>query len=92
MGLTSGQPEQLADGDAVGPAGDRDLGLAVDHHHDCLEGRGVLAEALAGVEGERRDGSRLLLDECATDDRTRLVVEKRGQGNDPLELVMVPPP
>jgi hypothetical protein len=41
----------------VGLARDGDFGLTLDHLDEGIEGGGMFAQALPGVEGEDRDGA-----------------------------------
>ncbi|MCK7526944.1 MAG: hypothetical protein MZV64_59750 [Ignavibacteriales bacterium] len=54
-------------------AGDPDLGLAVEHMHERIEGGGVLAQFLVLVEGKERDVARLRLGDLAADHGTFVV-------------------
>ena len=57
----------------------RDLGLAVEDVYHGVEWRRVLAQPLAGVEGEKRDAADLLFNQGFADDGRILVIDLIGQ-------------
>ncbi len=61
-----------------GLAGNIDLRFAVENIHQGVEGRGVLAEALPGVESKEGQGAGRLIDNGPADDGARLVVHQAG--------------
>ncbi len=79
VGDAGGKEEYLASGDRVGLAVDVDDGRAVDELDEGVEGRGMLAEFLAGIEGKERDVAGFLLEEYAADDGRGLIVDEGGE-------------
>jgi hypothetical protein len=86
MRLPRGQPEHVSRDHTVTRASDRNLALPFDRHDERVERSGVFAQSLAGIERERRDRSRVPLQEGATDHGAGLQLNERGQGDDALEL------
>lgn len=57
MRLLRGHQNEFAGLQPVGLARDGDFGLTLDHLDEGIEGGGMFAQALPGVEGEDRDGA-----------------------------------
>ena len=63
-------------------AADADLGLTLQDVHQGVKRRGMLAELLAGVEGEQRHVASVGLRDLAADDRTLLIGSQLKQLQD----------
>ena len=78
--LSGRELEKLAFAEAVGRAGNGNVGFAVQVQGQGVERRRVLAQALAGIKREDRDRALRLSYERAADDGSGLVVnEGRGE-------------
>ena len=82
VGLAGGHQDHLPALDAMGLAGNDDLGVAFDHLYQGVKRRGVFAQALPFVEGEQGNVAVRFLDDFATDDRTVLVVHEFARFGD----------
>ena len=58
---------------SIWPPSDRDRGFAVHDLDEGVEGRGVFAQLLPGIEGEQRDVAGLTLEDDPADDRSVLI-------------------
>src|SRR5262249_61314862 len=90
VGLARGQLEQLAGRDAVDDLPDGNLGGPVHAKDHRVVRRGMLAQALAGVERERGDRPGGFLDQGPADDGARLILDESELWDHAFELAGLP--